>query len=123
MNDFDPSTLKYNESGLIPVIAQDNHTLEVLMLAWMNLEAVERTLKTGKLTYWSRSRSELWIKGETSGNTQELVELRFDCDRDVLLAIVKQTGPACHTNRQSCFFTGIIDGSEFELMVPIDRNG
>ena len=93
------------------------------MLAWMNLEAVERTLKTGKLTYWSRSRSEFWIKGETSGNTQELVELRFDCDRDALLAIVKQKGAACHTNRKSCFFTGIIDGSEFELMVPVDQNG
>ena len=123
MNNFEPSTLKYNEVGLIPVIAQDNNTLEVLMLAWMNLEAVERTLKTGKLTYWSRSRSEFWIKGETSGNTQELVELRFDCDRDALLAIVKQKGPACHTNRKSCFFTGIIDGSEFELMVPVDQNG
>ena len=123
MNNFEPSTLKYNETGLIPVIAQDNNTLEVLMLAWMNLEAVERTLKTGKLTYWSRSRSEFWIKGETSGNTQELVELRFDCDRDALLAIVKQKGPACHTNRKSCFFTGIIDGSEFELMVPVDQNG
>ena len=123
MNNFEPSILKYNEAGLIPVIAQDNHTLEVLMLAWMNLEAVERTLKTGKLTYWSRSRSEFWIKGETSGNTQELVELRFDCDRDALLAIVKQKGPACHTNRKSCFFTGIIDGSEFELMVPVDQNG
>ena len=123
MNNFEPRTLKYNEAGLIPVIAQDNNTLEVLMLAWMNLEAVERTLKTGKLTYWSRSRSEFWIKGETSGNTQELVELRFDCDRDALLAIVKQKGPACHTNRKSCFFTGIIDGSEFELMVPVDQNG
>ena len=123
MNNFEPSKLKYNEAGLIPVIAQDNHTLEVLMLAWMNLEAVKRTLKTGKLTYWSRSRSEFWIKGETSGNTQELVELRFDCDRDALLAIVKQKGPACHTNRKSCFFTGIIDGSEFELMVPVDQNG
>ena len=123
MTNFEPSTLKYNEAGLIPVIAQDNHTLEVLMLAWMNLEAVERTLKTGKLTYWSRSRSEFWIKGETSGNTQELVELRFDCDRDALLAIVMQKGPACHTNRKSCFFTGIIDGSEFELMVPVDQNG
>ena len=84
MNIFEPSKLKYNEAGLIPVIAQDNHTLEVLMLAWMNLEAVERTIKTGKLTYWSRSRSEFWIKGETSGNTQELVYLRFDCDKDAL---------------------------------------
>ena len=71
----------------MPVIAQDESTLEVLMLAWMNQEAVERTLKTGKVTYWSRSRSEFWIKGETSGNTQDLVELRFDCDRDALLVL------------------------------------
>ena len=94
MNNFKPSTLLYNEAGLLPVIAQDESTLEVLMLAWMNQEAVERTLKTGKVTYWSRSRSEFWIKGETSGNTQDLVELRFDCDRDALLVIVKQKGPA-----------------------------
>ena len=90
MINFEPSTLRYNESGLLPVIAQDESTLEVLMLAWMNKEAIERTLETGKVTYWSRSRSEFWVKGETSGNTQDLVELRFDCDRDALLAIVKQ---------------------------------
>ena len=84
MINFEPSTLRYNESGLLPVIAQDESTLEVLMLAWMNKEAIERTLETGKVTYWSRSRSEFWVKGETSGNTQDLVELRFDCDRDAL---------------------------------------
>ena len=77
MNDFDPSTLKYNDAGLLPVIAQDEKSFEVLMLAWMNKEAIERTLETGKVTYWSRSRSEFWIKGETSGNTQDLVEFRL----------------------------------------------
>ena len=120
MNNFEPSTLLYNEAGLLPVIAQDESTLEVLMLAWMNQEAVERTLKTGKVTYWSRSRSEFWIKGETSGNTQDLVELRFDCDRDALLLIVKQKGPACHTERKSCFFTSVVEGSELEIMAPIE---
>ena len=119
MNNFEPSTLLYNEAGLLPVIAQDESTLEVLMLAWMNQEAVERTLKTGKVTYWSRSRSEFWIKGETSGNTQNLVELRFDCDRDALLVIVKQKGSACHTKRKSCFFTSVVEGSELEIMAPI----
>ena len=97
MNNFEPSTLLYNEAGLLPVIAQDESTLEVLMLAWMNQEAVERTLKTGKITYWSRSRSEFWIKGETSGNTQDLVEFRFDCDREAMLMNVKHKGPACKT--------------------------
>ena len=120
MNNFEPSTLLYNEAGLLPVIAQDESTLEVLMLAWMNQEAVERTLKTGKVTYWSRSRSEFWIKGETSGNTQDLVELRFDCDRDALLVIVNQKGPACHTKRKSCFFTSVVEGSELEIMAPIE---
>ena len=120
MNNFEPSTLLYNEAGLLPVIAQDESTLEVLMLAWMNQEAVERTLKTGKVTYWSRSRSEFWIKGETSGNTQDLVKLRFDCDRDALLVIVKQKGHACHTKRKSCFFTSVVEGSELEIMAPIE---
>ena len=120
MDNFEPSTLKYNEAGLLPVIAQDESTLEVLMLAWMNKEAIEKTLQTGKVTYWSRSRNEFWIKGETSGNTQDLVELRLDCDKDALLVIVKQNGAACHTQRKSCFFTSVIDGSELEIMAPID---
>tara|TARA_B100001248_G_scaffold256707_1_gene238130 strand:+ start:619 stop:981 length:363 start_codon:yes stop_codon:yes gene_type:complete len=120
MNDFDPSTLKYNDAGLLPVIAQDEKSFEVLMLAWMNKEAIKRTLETGKVTYWSRSRSEFWIKGETSGNTQDLVEFRFDCDRDALLVIVRQKGAACHTKRKSCFFTSVVDGSELEIMAPID---
>ncbi len=115
---FDPSTLVYNADGLIPAIAQDAENGDVLMLAWMNAEAVARTLESRKVTYWSRSRQAFWIKGETSGNTQRLVELRLDCDRDCLLVRVQQTGPACHTNRRSCFYTGVRDGVEVELMAP-----
>jgi len=115
---FDATTLTFNEKGLIPVIAQDASSHEVLMMAWMNSEAVARTLATGKVTYWSRSRSAYWVKGETSGNVQELVELRLDCDRDCLLVLVNQTGPACHTNRRSCFYTAVQNGQEIELMSP-----
>lgn len=116
---FDPATLKYDERGLVPAIAQDSETGDVLMMAWMNAEAVAQTLSTGKVTYWSRSRQAFWIKGETSGHTQELVSLSVDCDRDCLLAKVRQTGPACHTGRKSCFYTDITEGSEVELMSPI----
>ena len=117
---FDPSTLKFNDSGLIPAIAQNEATGEVLMMAWMNAEAVSRTLQSGNVTYWSRSRQDFWIKGETSGHTQELVDLRVDCDRDCLLVIVRQTGPACHTNRRTCFYTAIRGGVETELMGPVE---
>lgn len=116
---FDPAGLKYDDKGLIPVVAQDAESLEVLMVAWMNAEAVARTLETGKVTYWSRSRQAFWVKGETSGHVQTLVDLRFDCDRDCLLAMVRQEGPACHTNRRSCFYTAVRDGSEVELMSPM----
>lgn len=116
---FDPSSVRYNDQGLVPVIAQDHNSGEVLMLAWMNADAISKTLATGKVTYWSRSRQAFWIKGETSGNTQTLVDLRIDCDRDCLLAIVEQVGPACHTNRRSCFFTSITGDEEVELMAPI----
>ena len=108
---FDPATLRYDDRGLLPCIAQDAGSGEVLMLAWMNAEAVARTLETGRVTYWSRSRASFWVKGETSGNVQRLVELRLDCDRDCLLALVDQTGPACHTGRRSCFYTGVRDGA------------
>lgn len=115
---FDPASLKYNDQGLIPAIAQDEQGM-VLMMAWMNAEAVQRTLDTGKVTYWSRSRSAFWVKGETSGHTQALVDFRVDCDRDCLLLVVKQTGPACHTNRRSCFYTALRNGDEVELMSPL----
>lgn len=115
---FDPASLTYDARGLIPVIAQDHQSAEVLMMAWMNAEAVARTLQTGRVTYWSRSRAAFWIKGETSGHVQRLIELRVDCDRDCLLVRVDQTGPACHTNRQSCFFTAVREGVEVELMRP-----
>ena len=116
---FDPSSLTFNDAGLIPAIAQDVHSNEVLMLAWMNAQSIAYTLETGRVTYWSRSRQELWIKGATSGHTQELVEFRIDCDRDCLLMMVRQTGPACHTGRRSCFYTGVENGSEVELSEPL----
>jgi phosphoribosyl-AMP cyclohydrolase len=118
MPSFDPASLKYDANGLIPCIAQEAVTGEVLMLAWMNADAVARTLETGRVTYWSRSRAAFWVKGESSGHVQELVELRLDCDRDCLLALVQQTGPACHTNRRVCFYTAVRDGAEVELMQP-----
>ncbi|MEX0319706.1 MAG: phosphoribosyl-AMP cyclohydrolase [Ruegeria sp.] len=115
---FNPSSLTYNAAGLIPAIAQDEGSGEVLMMAWMNAEAVARTLETGRVTYWSRSRQAFWVKGESSGHVQELVDFRFDCDRDCLLVLVRQIGPACHTNRRSCFYTAVRDGGEVELMTP-----
>ncbi len=115
---FDPKTLKFNDAGLIPAIAQDATTGTVLMLAWMNAESVARTLETGKVTYWSRSRQAFWVKGETSGNLQELVDLRFDCDEDCLLLIVNQTGPACHTGRRDCFYRAVRGGEVVELSQP-----
>ena len=116
---FDLSTLTYNAAGLIPAIAQDATSGEVLMMAWMNADAVVRTLETRRVTYWSRSRQAFWIKGETSGHMQELVDFRVDCDRDCVVVLINQTGQACHTNRRSCFYTAIRDGEEVELMVPV----
>ena len=116
---FDVKSLTYNDAGLIPVLAQEEGTGEALMLAWMNAAAITKTLETKRVTYWSRSRQSFWIKGESSGHTQELVDLRVDCDRDCLLAIVRQIGPACHTNRKSCFYTSVIDGSERILTEPM----
>jgi len=98
---------KFNADGLIAAIAQDAETGAVLMLAWMNAEALAATLETGTVTYWSRSRGELWVKGATSGNTQALVSAHIDCDQDAVLLRIKQTGPACHTNRTSCFYRRI----------------
>ncbi|WP_133488581.1 phosphoribosyl-AMP cyclohydrolase [Aliiroseovarius marinus] len=116
---FDVSQLKFDDKGLIPAIAQDEETGEVLMMAWMNREAVEKTLETRRVTYWSRSRQSFWIKGETSGHVQELVDFRFDCDKDCLLVLIRQTGAACHTNRRTCFYTAVRDGEEVELMAPM----
>lgn len=116
---FDPVSLKYDVNGLIPAIAQDHATGEVLMLAWMNAESVARTLATGQVTYWSRSRQAFWVKGESSGHVQRLIEFRFDCDRDCLLLRVDQTGPACHTNRRSCFYTTVQNGEEIITGKPL----
>ncbi|MPL79223.1 phosphoribosyl-AMP cyclohydrolase [Rhodobacter sp. 140A] len=116
---FDTATLKYDANGLIPAIAQDAATGDVLMMAWMNAESLARTLETGQVTYWSRSRQSFWAKGESSGHVQRLVELRIDCDRDCLLLLVEQTGPACHTNRRSCFYTALRQGDEVEILKPM----
>ena len=97
-------SIAFGTTGLVPAVAQQHDTGEVLMLAWMNREAVAETLATGRVCYWSRSRSALWRKGETSGHTQRLVELRVDCDGDALLVLVEQRGVACHTGARSCFF-------------------
>ncbi|MFZ4071905.1 MAG: phosphoribosyl-AMP cyclohydrolase [Caulobacterales bacterium] len=95
---------KFDPAGLIPVVTQDAETGAVLMLAWMNAEAIRLTLETGRATYWSRSRAALWVKGETSGHTQSVISLRVDCDQDALLLRVRQSGPACHTGASDCFY-------------------
>lgn len=98
---------KFNADGLIAAIAQDVETRQVLMMAWMNAEALDATLKTGRATYWSRSRKSLWVKGETSGHTQSVEQVQIDCDQDAVLLLVRQTGGACHTGRASCFYRKI----------------
>ncbi len=112
------SALRFDASGLLPAIAQQHDSGEVLMLAWMNLEAVTESLRTGQVCYFSRSRQALWRKGESSGQTQRLVELRVDCDGDTLLLKVDQTGPACHTGRHNCFYTRA-DGESAEVFLPV----
>jgi phosphoribosyl-AMP cyclohydrolase len=104
-------SVAFDANGLVPAIAQQHDTGEVLMMAWMNRDAIAETLQTGRVCYWSRSRATLWRKGETSGQVQRLVELRIDCDNDCLLLLVDQTGVACHTGRRSCFFTAVRDGA------------
>lgn len=116
---FDLSTLTWDERGLIPAIAQDAGTGDVLMMAWMNAESLRQTLATGNVTYWSRSRGALWRKGATSGHVQRLVSLAIDCDRDCLLMRVDQTGAACHTGRPSCFYTELRDGREIVTSDPL----
>jgi phosphoribosyl-ATP pyrophosphohydrolase/phosphoribosyl-AMP cyclohydrolase len=105
--DLPLEALKFNEAGLIPAIVQDATTRQVLMLAWVNQESLRRTLETGQTWFWSRSRQELWHKGATSGNTQTVKELYYDCDGDTLLVLVDPAGPACHTGQVSCFFRKI----------------
>ena len=100
-------SLKFNAEGLIPAIAQQFDTHEVLMMAWMNRASIEETLQTGRVCYWSRSRNQFWRKGESSGQMQILKEMRFDCDADTILLFVDQTGPACHTGRRSCFYSKV----------------
>lgn len=97
----------FDADGLVPVVAQDHRTHAVLMVAWMTAEALEQTLSTGRMVYWSRSKQALWRKGDTSGHTQHLVSMAIDCDGDTLLAQVEQVGPACHTGSTSCFFNTI----------------
>jgi len=114
----DLSAFAFNADGLIPAIAQQHDTGEVLMAAWMNREALAETLATGRVCYYSRSRQALWRKGETSGQTQTLIELRLDCDGDTILLLVNQTGVACHTGRRNCFFRAMRDGELVEIAKP-----
>lgn len=110
-------TLKYDEHGLVPAVVQDADNGEVLMVGYMNAEAVERTLETGRVTYWSRSRQKFWIKGETSGHFQHVAEVRTDCDADCLLVRVRQEGVACHDGYRSCFYRAARDG-ELSVVEP-----
>ncbi|MDE2238569.1 MAG: phosphoribosyl-AMP cyclohydrolase [Rhodospirillales bacterium] len=117
------SAIAFNAEGLVAAIAQQHDTGEVLMMAWMNAQAVEETLRTGQVCYFSRSRQKLWRKGETSGQRQSLVEMRIDCDGDALLLLVDQDGVACHTGRRSCFYTAMRDGKLTEIATPrVDPN-
>lgn len=99
--------IKFDSNGLIPAIVQDSRTKEVLMMAWMNAEALQLTLEKGEAVFWSRSRQEIWHKGATSGNVQKVVEVRVDCDADTLLVLVEPAGPACHTGERTCFYRNI----------------
>jgi phosphoribosyl-AMP cyclohydrolase len=110
--------IAFNADGLVPAVAQQHGTGEVLMLAWMNRDAVAETLRTGQVCYWSRSRRKLWRKGEISGQSQRLVEMRIDCDGDTLLLLVEQEGVACHTGRRSCFFRALRQG-HVETIAPV----
>ncbi len=108
------NNLKYNQDGLIPAIAQQHDSKEILMMAWMNMDSIKETLQTGRVCYWSRSRQAFWRKGESSGQVQMLKEFRVDCDSDTLLLLVDQTGPACHTGRRSCFYK-VVDGDKLSI--------
>ncbi len=116
MNDITKSSdrveLRFDAHGLIPAVVQDAHTLQVLMVAWMDAEALRRTQETGEAHFWSRSRGALWRKGETSGNVMRVREIRVDCDADTLLLLVEPAGPACHTGAASCFYRSLLDINE-----------
>lgn len=112
------ATLAFNDDGLVPAIAQQHDTGQVLMMAWMDRDAVRETLASGQVCYYSRSRAALWRKGESSGQIQRLVEFRWDCDADTVLLLVEQTGVACHTGRRSCFFNAVRDGTVAEIADP-----
>ena len=112
------NAVRFDARGLVPVVAQQHDSGEVLMVAWMNREALEETLTTGRVCYYSRSRAGLWRKGETSGQQQHLVDLRLDCDGDTLLALVDQHGVACHTGRRSCFYLALRDDKLVEITTP-----
>src|SRR5271156_5646855 len=111
--------ISFDANGLVPAIAQQHDTGEVLMMAWMNAESIRESLATGRVCYFSRSRGRLWRKGETSGQVQRLHELRIDCDGDALLLLVDQTGVACHTGRRSCFYRAARDGALVEIAAPL----
>ena len=113
------AAISFNQDGLVPAIAQQHDTGEVLMMAWMNRDAVLETLATGRVCYFSRSRNRLWRKGETSGQLQHLHEFRVDCDGDTLLLLVRQEGVACHTGRRNCFFRAVRDGAFTEIAAPL----
>lgn len=112
------AAIAFDANGLVPAIAQQHDTGEVLMMAWMNAESVAETLATGQVCYWSRSRNRLWRKGESSGQVQQLVDMRLDCDGDTLLLLVDQMGVACHTGRRSCFFRAARGGSVVAITEP-----
>jgi phosphoribosyl-ATP pyrophosphohydrolase/phosphoribosyl-AMP cyclohydrolase len=113
--------VEFDDRGLVPCIVQDWRTGEVLTLAWMNAEALARTRETGETHFWSRSRQELWHKGETSGNVQRVRALRYDCDGDALLALVEPAGPACHTGERTCFFRGDMEAAPHEALPTLER--
>ena len=113
--------VQFDERGLVPCVVQDHRTGEVLTLAYMNEEALRRTRESGQTWFWSRSRGELWHKGETSGNVQDVKELRYDCDLDAVLALVEPTGPACHTGARSCFFNGDQEPTAHEALSTLER--
>ena len=118
---MDDAAIAYDERGLVPCVVQDAGSGEVLTLAYMNARALERTRATGELHLWSRSRGELWHKGATSGHTQAVRAIRYDCDGDALLALVEPAGPACHTGERTCFFTGEMEASPSEVLPALER--